>query len=162
MHWLSSSSCCPRQRGALRCHILQKGSRPLQSDKTRSRSGCRLSITVVASKHDHFQMNFNLIKEVSLCFQCSLSWVMISNGAGGPHSSDRKLSCFARSCQAVLIIQGSWQNFFPVLYFFREHLSDAPDTFIVGGDKGEVDLAVMKNCHASIIGEWFQQLQITL
>ena len=34
----------------------------------------------------------------------------------------------------------------------REHLP-APDTFMVGGESGEVDLAVMKNCHASIIGE---------
>ena len=34
----------------------------------------------------------------------------------------------------------------------REHLS-APDTFMVGGESGEVDLAVMRNCHASIIGE---------
>ena len=35
--------------------------------------------------------------------------------------------------------------------FSREHLS-APDTFMVGGNSGEVDLAVMGNCHASIIG----------
>ena len=34
----------------------------------------------------------------------------------------------------------------------REHLS-SPDTFMVGGESGEVDLAVMRNCHASIIGE---------
>ena len=36
-------------------------------------------------------------------------------------------------------------------FFTREHLS-APDTFMVGGNTGEVDLAVMGNCHASIIG----------
>ena len=39
-----------------------------------------------------------------------------------------------------------------MFFFPREHLT-APDTFIVGGESGEVDLAVMKNCDASIIGE---------
>jgi len=39
------------------------------------------------------------------------------------------------------------------LKWCREHLS-APDTFMVGGNSGEVDLAVMGNCHASIIGLW--------
>ena len=38
------------------------------------------------------------------------------------------------------------------MLFFREQLS-SPDTFMVGGASGEVDLAVMANCHASIIGE---------
>ena len=38
------------------------------------------------------------------------------------------------------------------MLFLREHLS-SPDTFMVGGASGEVDLAVMANCHASIIGE---------
>ena len=41
--------------------------------------------------------------------------------------------------------------FWREMLLFREHLS-SPDTFMVGGASGEVDLAVMANCHASIIG----------
>ena len=40
--------------------------------------------------------------------------------------------------------------------FLREHLS-SPDTFMVGGESGEVDLAVMGNCHASIIGGGYHE-----
>ena len=41
---------------------------------------------------------------------------------------------------------------FENLLFEREQLS-APDTFIVVGHSGEVDLAVLASCNASIIGQ---------
>ena len=48
----------------------------------------------------------------------------------------------------IPIIHEMFEN----LLFPREQLS-APDTFIVVGHSGEVDLAVLASCNASIIGE---------